>query len=49
MTPTEGDRSTERKTCPTAILSTTNSTGIGLWSNPGLRDESVDIVFGLNV
>jgi len=49
MTPREENRSTGRNTCSTATLSTTNSTGIGMWSNPALRGERLDIVLGLNV
>jgi len=30
-------RSTQRKTCPTATLSTSNLIRTELWSNPGLR------------
>jgi hypothetical protein len=36
---TEESRRTRRKTCPIAILSTTNSTRIEPGTNPGLRDE----------
>jgi hypothetical protein len=34
------NRSTRGKTCPSANLSTTNSTWTDLGSNPGLRGES---------
>ena len=33
------NRSTRRKTCPVASLSTINPTGTRLGSNPGLRHE----------
>jgi hypothetical protein len=37
---TDGEnRSTRRKTCPSATLSTTNPTWTGPGSNPGLRGE----------
>jgi hypothetical protein len=32
------NRSTRRKTCPSATLSTTNPTWTDPWSKPGLRD-----------
>jgi hypothetical protein len=36
---TGGDRSTRGKTCPSATLSTTNSTWTDPGSNPGFRGE----------
>jgi hypothetical protein len=39
----EKTRSNRRETCPSATLSTTNSTWTDVVSNPGLRDLNTNI------